>query len=741
MSLELPILQALRDQQKYRTLITSVPTEMIGREARLVLDWYKLYFQAYGAHPYVDVDALESLIKLRGGYAKEDLATVLHLVGQLRTPVDEPIIKGIVSQLHELDLAGRVQALLLGHQQGDEVDLVYELNRMAQSTMRSITNASPASWIEDSIEDILSQEAGDHGLKLPTHLLREHIKGLLGGASIALGARPDAGKTSLLAYILTHLAGQLDAYFAPERPILWLNNEGRGQRIIPRIYQAALGKTVDEIQIMSNAGTLHDAYRKVVKRSDRIRVKDIHGASMAQVEQVIEAMNPAVVAFDMLANIRMPGAGGGNKAEEVEQKWQEVRELAVRYDFVAFSTVQVSADGDNSLYPPYSALKDSKCLALGTPVRMFDGSMKAVETIREGELVLGPDSQPRVVTGPVQGTAPMYKISGKGWEFACNEQHILTVIKSTSKPMNGHVKGQVLDVPLTYFLKNPSRLKHYTAVRVQAEYPEAVLPLDPYLFGLWLGDGAQRECRITTADVAIREYLEGLPTYRSTYLQKRKVNSDVWDVYFGKRTILDSIGVRNNKHIPDIYKRSSIKQRQALLAGLMDSDGYVDHGGSTVTASADRLRLIDDIAEVARSLGYRTSITKAKAPSKRSKQESYSVCFANTDKLPTLLPRRTTLCKLRQDRMTILPLGIGKFAGFTVDKDHRYVLGNYIATHNTGIQGATDIILMMGKLHSPTMQHLRGLSTAKNKFQMPGKPSHVEGEVQFDAERCRFIDG
>lgn len=360
MSLELPILQALRDQQKYRSLITSVPREMLGQEAKLILDWYALYFQAYGSHPYVDVDALESLIKMRGGYDKESQATVLHLTNQLRKPVDEVIVKGIVSQLHELDLAGRAQALLYQHQQGEDIDLVYELNRMAQSTMKSISNSSPNTWIEDSIEEILAQEAGDHGLKFPTILLRDHIKGLLGGASIALGARPDAGKTSLLAYTLTHFAGQLDQYFSPERPILWLNNEGRGQRIIPRIYQATLGKTLDEIQVMSNAGTLTDAYRAKVGRSDRIRVKDIHGASMAQVEQVIEAMNPAVVAFDMLANIRMGGVGGGNKADEVEQKWQEVRELAVRYDFVAVSTVQVSNDGDNNLYPPYSALKDSK---------------------------------------------------------------------------------------------------------------------------------------------------------------------------------------------------------------------------------------------------------------------------------------------------------------------------------------------------------------------------------------------
>ena len=358
--MELPILQALRTKQKYRSLIGAVPRSMLGQEAGLLLDWYKLYFNAYPEHDYVDIDALESLLKLRSGYDKESLSVVLHLVHQLRAPLPEGTLKGIVAQLHELDLQGRAQALLSRYGAGEEIELSYELSKLSQEVMRAVSNSSPASWIEDDIATILAEEAGDFGLKFPTLALRDHIKGLLGGASVAIGARPDKGKTSLVAAILTCFAPQLDTYFTPERPILWLNNEGKGTRIIPRIYQAALGKTVDEIREMSNAGTLAAAYTKAVKRADRIRVKDVHGASLAQIEQIIEAMKPSVVAFDMLANIRMPNAGGGNKAEEVEQKWQEVREMAVRHDFIALSTVQVSADGDDQMYPPYSALKDSK---------------------------------------------------------------------------------------------------------------------------------------------------------------------------------------------------------------------------------------------------------------------------------------------------------------------------------------------------------------------------------------------
>lgn len=59
----------------------------------------------------------------------------------------------------------------------------------------------------------------------------------------------------------------------------------------------------------------------------------------------------------------------------------------------------------------------------------------------------------------------------------------------------------------------------------------------------------------------------------------------------------------------------------------------------------------------------------------------------------------------------------------------------------TGIQAATDIIIMMGALTGPTTQHVRGFSTAKNKFSVEGKPSLVEVEAVFDKDRSTFNDG
>lgn len=360
MSSDLLILSALRDKQKYRVLGGSVPTELLSQDTQFLLNWWPVYWKAYPEHEYLEVDSLVALMKLRSGYSKESLAIAVHQAERLNMTFSEAAIQGVVQQLTEMELSGRAGKLISAYNNGEDVDLAHELAQLSQDTLRTLSQTTSVDWIDDSIEDILASEGQDYGLKFPTTVLREHISGILGGASIAIGARPDKGKTSFIAFLLQAFAKQLDQYFDADRPILWINNEGKGQRIIPRIYQAALGVEMPELIKMSNAGTLRDEYAKAVGRVDRIRVKDMHGASLAQIETVIEAMQPCVVVWDMLANVRGGGSIGGNKADEVEAKWQMVREMAVRHDFVSLATVQVSAEGGNMLYPPYSAMKDSK---------------------------------------------------------------------------------------------------------------------------------------------------------------------------------------------------------------------------------------------------------------------------------------------------------------------------------------------------------------------------------------------
>ena len=123
--------------------------------------------------------------------------------------------------------------------------------------------------------------------------------------------------------------------------------------------------------------------------------------------------------------------------------------------------------------------------------------------------------------------------------------------------------------------------------------PEADLLVPPYTLGAWLGDGTSAAAQITSADpeIIMRIEAEGIVAHPSE-LQAR----------------LRSIGVLRNKHIPMRYLRASEAQRRALLAGLLDTDGTVTHGGSVQFSVTDR-RLVTDVEELIVSLGYRCQMS------------------------------------------------------------------------------------------------------------------------------------
>ena len=354
------ILKALEERKRYRSLAPLVARDTLVADARSILDWYKVYFDTYPDKERIEHSLFLSMIKTKVSLTQEQWIPLKATVDRLANFNDPHAVNGIVNNLLERDMAGRVGALLDQYEAGGDVDFVHQVRTLVQETSRQIDNSNVLDFIDTSdVAGILEEEGTDYGFKLPTAALAENVKGLTGGTLLGFASVVDGGKSSFLCSLLAHFAPQLETYFDADRPMLFLSNEGAGRRLVPRVYQAVLGKTTSELLDMSKAGTLLPAYEKAVGRRDRIRIKDIHGATLAQLETLIEESKACVVVVDMPANIRI-NTNGGNKTEGVEKIWQTLREFAVMYDCVIIGTVQISNEGYDMLFPPMSALKDSK---------------------------------------------------------------------------------------------------------------------------------------------------------------------------------------------------------------------------------------------------------------------------------------------------------------------------------------------------------------------------------------------
>jgi hypothetical protein len=127
------------------------------------------------------------------------------------------------------------------------------------------------------------------------------------------------------------------------------------------------------------------------------------------------------------------------------------------------------------------------------------------------------------------------------------------------------------------------------------------LPLDPYLLGLWLGDGTSSggSYACHPDDGAL------IDAWRTTFEVRQAERPIVWYIR-GLVPILREIGVLGSKHIPQDYLRGSKEQRLALLQGLMDTDGHACASGAVEFTTTSPV-LAKQVTELVRSLGWRVT--------------------------------------------------------------------------------------------------------------------------------------
>ena len=361
MSLDRNILIALMPRAKYRALLGAVPQDMLDSHTSSLLDWFGVYFQAYPDDDKIDLDALLTTMRLRANLDAAQLAVTTAILNQLREPVAESIILQTQNQLEELAFAGKAGAVLASYNSGDDVDLTFELHRLAAESRKRIDTSSGAKWADGDVLGYIEADADNSGLQLTTFpTLHTRIKGLRGGHNICVSAPTDKGKTSLIIKLMVDFAKQARTLF-PDRPALYCVNESLAEVLTPRVYQTALELSRDELLSMARAGTLVPAYEAVVGRRDGIRMVNIHGMNTGQVSRIIEAHNPYLVVTDMTGRIRSSSNSSGvNDIAQLEEAWNTMRELAAMQDFIHIGTTQVSAEGMDCLFPPLSAMQNSK---------------------------------------------------------------------------------------------------------------------------------------------------------------------------------------------------------------------------------------------------------------------------------------------------------------------------------------------------------------------------------------------
>lgn len=472
------------------------------------------------------------------------------------------------------------------------------------------------------------------------------------------------------------------------------------------------------------------------------------------------------------------------------------------------------------------------CLDPNTEIMMWSGKTKKAKNIKVGDILVGDDGSKRTVLRTVNGVDEMYDvIQGRGNTYRVNKSHILTLcfnkhkkiywkknscrwtmdywnhdlgkissksISTTESTLNSHFNASLLskedayklmvkfaneisdndivDITVSDYLSLPKTVKRELRGFISnncINWDHVDTPIDPYILGMWIGDGRSDGRGFTSADAElVKEWVKwcdsiglevthyknapNLEGYQYGFRRRETVHNNrnrsiiavghkdhssstcigcqtsdkihpVCDWVFNDKTdtpndkydshtkhgqrrndmnpfvnMIKKLKLFNNKHIPHNYIINDEETRLQLLAGIIDTDGCLKKNKYMsyfeITQCQERSHIINDIQFIANSLGFRTStheVTKQSPSGKTFVQKCVLISGYNVYRIPTKLKRKQAKKPLKYinsfcTKIELKSAGKGKFVGWQVDKNERFLLGDFTVTHNSRLKNGKD---------------------------------------------------
>ena len=327
-----------------------------------------------------------------------------------------------------------------------------------------------------------------------------------------------------------------------------------------------------------------------------------------------------------------------------------------------------------------------KCLGYNTPVLMYDGKIKMVQNIVVNELVMGDDSLPRTVLSLARGVEEMYEIKQTNSSYMVNKSHILSLIyhskrmiydndndsytiiwidellfinkkkiKSKDKAIDLYnliCNDVYINISVEDYIKLPKHMQDsMLGYKVGIEFRETELNIDAYYYGYWL---------VCVKENFMDNYRENIERYNSLY-------------------------------IPFSYKVNSTGNRLKILAGIIDSVGYYVESINIYVIEHMNIILLDDISFICKSLCFSVFI----------KDNRLFISGSGLWRIPVQsINKKSKHIKDSANFIIIEPIeishiGLGNYYGFELTDNHKFVLGNFIVTHNSSFVYRTSMMLKM----------------------------------------------
>jgi hypothetical protein len=328
---------------------------------------------------------------------------------------------------------------------------------------------------------------------------------------------------------------------------------------------------------------------------------------------------------------------------------------------------------------------------------MYNGESKNVEDLIVGDELMGADSKPCKILSIDKVREKSYLVTPvKGEDFIIGESEILSLTycgnnrvvweegrnackvlyfdisnkrqntkyfltsdwngkEKSYEAANNYLKeignNNYFEIFVPEFI-NSARNEDFKIYKVGLDFLHTEFEIDPYIIGMWLGDGSHAAPHITSADPEIvdyfREYFADFGLIVHSNGISHGISTGKNQGYPGRNLFLNylrNINIFKNKHIPIQFLLTSRENRLRLLAGLLDSDGSL--ASNCYDFIQKRERLFDGVIFLARSLGFSCYkkpcvkiCTNAPGGPKAGNYFRCNISGEGLEEIPTLLNRK-----------------------------------------------------------------------------------------------------
>ena len=340
--MDVDLLSLCSTREVYARVRPHVSEKSLSNEALTILNtidgWYKDH-PLFGEFKWTELETY--FFVTRAHTISTDLYGVFkeifkNLAAYKSTSSQEELMNYYINQ----EYAARITEALVKVR--EESATISDIGSLVDAYDKEIKRTSDDVFVDDDVSSMLSTVSSP-GLKWRLNELNISLGPLRQGDFVIVSARPEVGKTTFLADNVSYMAEQI----VDERPVLWINNEERSDKVKWRVIQSTLGITTKDME--ADLPACVKKYQAIMRKENRILIprSDSGFNSVKSIERLLVNTNPCLIIFDQLDKV--VGFGGGRDEREdlrLGRVYQWAREVAHRYGpVIAASQADASAQG------------------------------------------------------------------------------------------------------------------------------------------------------------------------------------------------------------------------------------------------------------------------------------------------------------------------------------------------------------------------------------------------------------